>query len=99
MMECKLYKPKKDKYTKARGGSSAMLLISCAQCQADVLLYQKDGPGPLLRMYLDKIHAPETLVNTVTTYVEKSKMPALHCSSCRSLIGVPMIYERENRLA
>lgn len=98
-MEQKQYKPRKDKFTKARGGSSKLLSIFCAQCKTEVLLYQKDGPGDLLRMYLDKIIAPEDLVEKVSGYVQKSDMASLSCPNCKALMAVPMVYDKESRLA
>lgn len=95
----KKYKLKKDKFTKARGGSSKFMLIRCAKCGHAVLLYQKDGSGRLLRMYLDKIHAPAELAGLATTVVSKSDMSGLHCPECGELMAVPMVYAPENRLA
>lgn len=47
------YTPKKDQYSRARGASQFLNLF-CAACGGFVLLYQKDGPGALLRLYLDR---------------------------------------------
>ena len=41
---------KSDKYRKARGGTAHFLNIYCVRCNAFVLLYQKDGPGQVLRL-------------------------------------------------
>ncbi len=98
-MEQKIYKPSKDKFTKARGGNSELLSISCSQCEKEILLYQKDGPGFLKRMYLDKILAPIDLVDQVSEYSEKSNMISLTCPECQNLIASPMLYEKEHRLA
>ena len=98
-MEQKQYKPRKDKFTKARGGSSKLLSIFCAQCNTEILLYQKDGPGDLLRMYLDKILAPDDLVVKVSGYTNKSEMESLACRKCYTLMAVPMVYDKEDRLA
>jgi len=46
---------KNDKYKKVRGGYSRLLDIQCAKCKEHLLFYQKDGPGILKRMYLDRI--------------------------------------------
>lgn len=80
-------KPKKDKYKSARGGHSRILDISCQHCSAHVCFYQKDGPGSLKRMYLDRIEGIETLAND------------LNCPACARLLGVFMIYEKEQRPA
>lgn len=45
-----------DSYRTARGGESALLLVLCRQCAQHLFLYQKDGPGPLLRCYVNRIH-------------------------------------------
>ena len=36
------------------------------------LLYQKDGSGRLLRIYLDKIHAPDDFANLKHVAASKS---------------------------
>jgi len=79
---------KNDKYKKARGGYSRLLNISCQKCGKQVCQYQKDGPGNLRRMYLDRI--------------SDKKVPILEKSlSCPEghIIGVKIIYEKENRPA
>jgi hypothetical protein len=98
-MEQKQYKIAKDKHTKARGGSSKFLSVYCNRCKQEILLYQKDGPGHLLRMYLDKILAPEGLRETVSGCGKKSDMAVLECPACKAKLAFPMIYEKENRLA
>jgi len=81
-------KLKSDKYKKARGGSSKLLQISCAECGEIICDYQKDGPGSLKRMYLDRISNPNVSIS------EKS----LKCSQGH-LLGVAIIYKKENRPA
>lgn len=93
------YRTKKDKFTKARGGYAELLSISCAKCRAEVLLYQKDGPGQLLRMYVDRIKAPKVLVEKVNGFRKKSQMRDLECSACKRVLAAPMLYEKEGRLA
>lgn len=46
---------KNDQYRNARGGYSRFLNLSCESCGSHVALYQKDGPGELRRMYVDRI--------------------------------------------
>ncbi len=46
---------KKDKFRRDRGGSSRFLTIICTICKSILAQYQKDGPGELKRMYLDRI--------------------------------------------
>lgn len=99
MTNAKKYQLKKDKYTKARGGFSQFLIVRCAACNHAVLLYQKDGPGGLFRLYLDKIHAPENLANLSRQVNNKASLSALYCPKCNELLAVPMVYLPENRLA
>lgn len=80
---------KSDKFKKARGGYSRLLHISCLKCAAEVTLYQKDGPGMLKRMYLDRMIEPKVSLTT----------KELRCPSCKELLGSRMIYEKEQRLA
>lgn len=81
-------KLKSDKFKKARGGSSKLLQISCAECGEVICDYQKDGPGSLKRMYFDRILNPNVSIS------EKS----LKCSQGH-LLGVAIIYKKENRRA
>ncbi len=77
-----------DAYTERRG-EPAMLKIHCTNCESHLITYQKDGPGPFLRCYFDRIHPPcrEVAPSHFT------------CSHCNALIGKQGIYEKENRLA
>ncbi|MBI2459151.1 MAG: hypothetical protein HYV53_01190 [Parcubacteria group bacterium] len=90
---------KKDRYSKARGGNSCFLNIFCSSCKSHVALYQKDGPGALIRMYLDRIFAPSNLADLQYKGGSKKNLPNLQCKNCHALIGNPMVYELENRLA
>jgi hypothetical protein len=92
------FKFKNDSYAKRRG-TPVMLAISCAKCNMYIMHYQKDGPGPLLRCYLDRIHYPEELHNRQYTLFNKKTFPQLSCNSCTTIIGLPIIYEKENRPA
>jgi hypothetical protein len=91
---------KQDKYRRARGGTAKMLDISCTNCGGWLLKYQKDGPGNLLRCYLNRIFAPEKLerLQNDPTIQEPKDIPNLVCNSCKTLIGTPMRYE-DGRLA
>lgn len=88
---------KNDKYRKNRGGASRWLLISCASCDSPILLYQKDGPGALKRLYLDRIFTPQNLVGLQENNLDE--IPNLACKKCKATIGMPIIYKKENRLA
>lgn len=76
---------KHDAYRAARGGVAALLRLTCDRCAAVFCLYQKDGPGPLKRLYIDRIHAPSTLAAL-------SVLPAEFRCQCGELIGMPMTY-------
>ena len=93
----KKYAFKKDRYSKNRGGNSCFFDISCSACDNHIALYQKDGAGKLLRMYIDRIFAPATLAK-LQFKNSKKDLPNLQCL-CGTLIGVPMMYKLENRLA
>jgi len=82
-----MFKLKKDQYRSARGGYSRFLNIYCKKCNGHVLLYQKDGAGPLKRLYVDRIIAPNT------------EASLLICDHCKLLLATPYIYEKESRPA
>lgn len=90
---------KKDKYLRARGGTSQMFNILCAQCGERILYYQKDGIGWLKRCYLNRIFGPEKWekLQYDKNIKEPKDLPNLVCT-CGKLIGVPMKY-KDNRLA
>ena len=93
-----MHKLKNDSYRKARGGYSQLLDIFCASCDRYIALYQKDGPGNLKRMYLNRILEPAELEELQTKYyTNKKEVPALECR-CGNLIGVPIKHE-DGRLA
>jgi len=81
-------KLKKDRYRKSRGGTSRIYQLLCSKCGSNVLTYQKDGKGTLLRLYVDRISEPKIIGNF-----------NLVCNSCQNLIGIPMIYKVEKREA
>lgn len=82
-------KIKRDRYSRARGGNSALLDLFCTNCNSWLFLYRKDGPGSLIRCYLDRIINSDAGDNR----------NALKCPKCGQLIGVPMIYVKESRPA
>jgi len=82
-------KLKNDKYKKARGGCSRLLKISCQSCGTYLCNYQKDGPGLLKRMCLDRIS---------NSNIETGGKQLI-CPSCQKVLGVSIIYEKENRPA
>jgi len=90
-------KLKQDKYKKVRGGYSRFLEIKCEKCSNVIAIYQKDGPGPLKRMYADRIFSPEKLSKLQNK--KNKKIPNLVCSKCKQVIGIPYIYQKEKRPA
>lgn len=97
-MERQRFNLKSDKYRKTRGGYSRFLNIYCSKCKNSILLYQKDGPGPLKRLYLDRIFAPNNLASLNLSRNIK-KIPNLVCAYCLFHIGMPYVYPKEERLA
>ena len=81
---------KNDKYKKARGGRSRWLMLYCEKCKNQIALYQKDGPGILKRLYLDRIFSPQELTDP--------KNKKLVCKKCKTLLGVQDVYKKEKRL-
>lgn len=88
---------KRDKYKQARGGYSRMIDIYCRKCENLVAVYQKDGPGNLRRLYMDRIFSPNDLVDLQKQ--ELKEIPVLKCSRCGEILGMPFIYQKEKRKA
>lgn len=78
---------KNDKYKKARGGWSRILDIKCENCGNHICYYQKDGSGPLKRVYLDRI----------IDFPKRDEK--LMCPKCKEVLGTKITYKKENRLA
>ncbi len=79
-------KLKDDNFRKSRGGYSRLLEIGCSFCNTKLLNYQKDGPGIIKRLYIDRIYGD----------IHSS---SLRCKNCGKLIGNLTIYKKENRPA
>ena len=93
-----MIKFKKDHYRRVRGGSTQLFDIICSKCGNRVILYQKDGPGQLLRCYINRIFAPEELAQLqYNTSLDTNLMPNLVCE-CGNHIGSPMMH-KDGRLA
>jgi ribosomal protein S27E len=86
-----MHKIKNDKYKKIRGGKSKILALYCSNCENQILIYQKDGPGTLKRLYIDRIIVPQKKLS------KDNKQLNLICNQCKNLIGYPKIYKKENR--
>lgn len=79
---------KRDKFRDVRGGYSRLLKLSCEKCGATVGLYQKDGPGPLKRLYIDRI------LDLKVAFKNNQK---LVCKKCKRWLGLASKYQEENR--
>ena len=79
----------KDKYSAARGGQSKLLDICCDHCKKHLFYYQKDGPGALKRMYIDRI----------CEFGEIGLDKDLVCPNCGRLLAIHITFEKENRPA
>jgi len=89
-------KLKNDKYKRNRGGYSRLLAISCEGCGDLLGYYQKDGPGILKRIYLDRIYKSDY---SDLSNKEFDELPQLICNKCKRHLGVPIVYKKEKRLA
>jgi hypothetical protein len=88
---------KNDKYRSNRGGYSRLLNIYCRRCNNKIFTYQKDGPGNLRRLYLDRIFSPSIL--TKLEKINLKELSLLKCKECNAILGTPYIYKKENRKA
>ncbi len=91
------FKLKKDRYRKSRGGNSRVLDICCESCGTHLFYYQKDGPGILKRLYLDRIIGSKEYGDLENMALKN--IPNLICPNCKDTLGVPYIYPKEKRLA
>ncbi len=94
------YKVRKDGYRRSRGNTSTLYEIDCSGCDHVLFVYQKDGPGPIKRCYLDRIAwaSDEDLVVSPQQAVD-GQFPGLFCDQCDQPIGTPMFYQPEDRPA
>jgi len=90
-------KLRNDIYRKSRGGYSRLFEIKCASCEEHLFYYQKDGPGILKRLYLDRIYKSKKYEGLEHKFLKD--IPLLCCPKCHEHIGVPNIYKKENRVA
>lgn len=80
-----------DKYRETRGGFSRIYEIYCKKCKKHLFTYQKDGLGPLKRLYDDRAK--------FTGAIQIKPLDTVVCKKCRTQIGCSIIYEKENRPA
>lgn len=88
---------KKDKYKNTRGGHSRLLNVCCRKCESIIVVYQKDGPGNLRRLYLDRIFSPAELVALQDLNIKDISI--LQCRKCGEVLGTPYIFLKEKRKA
>ncbi len=88
---------KRDKYKSARGGYSRLLNLYCRKCNTIFAEYQKDGPGNLRRLYMDRIIAPEKLVGLQKESIKD--VSPIKCDKCGFIVGMPYIHKKEKRKA
>ncbi|MDD4784283.1 MAG: hypothetical protein WC483_02075 [Candidatus Paceibacterota bacterium] len=96
-MQKKKFIFKKDHFKSARGGHSRLLEIHCRKCENIIAFYQKDGPGELRRMYMDRIFEPAELAKLQSLDIKD--IPVLKCNKCKEILGTPYIYMKEKRKA
>ncbi|MBW2662011.1 MAG: hypothetical protein JRD93_08520 [Deltaproteobacteria bacterium] len=90
------HKRRRDRFYRSRGGTCQILEISCGACRAFRACYQKDGQGRLFRLYVDRLQI-EGMPRC--RFLMKGDMPLLKCEKCGLIMGIPMIYKPEDRLA
>ncbi len=90
-------KLKSDKFRKNRGNYSRLLDIFCRKCNNLALVYQKDGPGNLRRLYFDRIFSPKNMNELQNKKLKKTN--ALKCKNCGEILGTRHTYEKEHREA
>lgn len=74
-------------YRKIRG--SHLMLISCGHCKTDLISYQKQGKGGLLRLHIDRIIESE--------FDLAQEEGALTCPKCQAQLGYRTRLKRENK--
>ena len=79
---------KSDRFKKNRGNYSRWLQLNCERCKSPVAIYQKDGPGILKRLYVDRIFETKNISDK-----------NLICKKCKTVLGIRTIYKKENRPA
>lgn len=79
--------PKKDIYLKKRGNTFKIYKVYCENCNVFLFRYQKDGPGILKRLYLDRIDQ-----------IKDSFLEG-RCHKCGNSFGLVYIYLKEKRPA
>jgi hypothetical protein len=63
-------------------------------CKNDFALYQKDGPGKIFRLYLDRL--ADTDGGRPFKNLGKTAISQLECVTCEATIASPMVYEKDD---
>lgn len=84
-----------DNFQTVRGSWSRWKELSCRKCQTVIALYQKDGPGPLYRSYVDRF------AWSVFSFskLDSNQKPILTCPGCQRELGILSKYRDEDRPA
>ncbi len=72
--------------------ATKIISLGCRRCGRPVVEYKKQGSGGLVRILIDRIQGPASLVQ-LKQVGKKSDLPPLTCGECGALIGTPTIYE------
>ncbi len=72
--------------------ATKIISLGCRQCDNLVVEYKKQGTGALVRVLIERIQGPKSLLQ-LKQIGNKSDLPPLTCGECGALIGVPTIYE------
>ena len=83
---------KHDQYFDNRKGYSEFFDLHCSKCGTTFAVYQKDGPGDLMRAYVDRISDNPELLDFE---IDKK----LYCKHCGRLMGLGYLYPPEQRPA
>ena len=78
-----------DEFSQNRGGTSVMYTLACEKCDAVLGDYQKDGPGPLKRLYVDRLQSAVAPAYT--------PMHVWACHACHRPLAIAMVYAKETR--
>jgi hypothetical protein len=71
---------KNDPYRQACGGSARLFAVHCATCGTHLFSYQKDGPGIVKRLYLDRIYQSQAYAGVEHRALQD--VPQLLCPQC-----------------
>ncbi len=86
-----MYKLKNDNYRRQRGGKAEVYDVYCTRCNEQVLTYQKDGIGRLLRLYLNRILAPPELERLQREPIrDPHELSDLVCGGCETVLATPI---------